>query len=153
MNPMEGFSNNEQTEGRMKIGPSQPLQILTLFAHKFLYPSLYPDYELTEEQFEKLLNLLERKINEELKKVERDVNLENEEMEEDTRIKAEDQLDFLIDSGELFLEAIEEMRMYLEREDDDEGKENLLAGIELAKKADDRLRKSLEIFEELRETH
>jgi len=134
------------------IGPSKTLQILMLFAHKFLYPSLYPDYDITEEQFETLLELLEEKISKELEKVEKEVNLKEEEMDEDTRVKAEEQVDYLIEAGELFLDSIEEMRIYLESEEK-VGKEHLLKGIEIARKADKRLGKSLEIFEELRETH
>jgi len=134
---------------KKEIGPSKTLQILMLFAHKFLYPSLYPEYDITEGQFATLLDLLEEKISKELEKVEKEVNLEKEEMDEDTRVKAEEQVDYLIEAGELFFDAIEEMRIYLESEE----KEHLLKGIEIARKADKSLGKSLEIFEKLRETH
>jgi len=76
-------------------------------------------------------------------------------MNDDMRKKVEDQFNYLIESGDLFLEAIEQMRMFLEceEEDDEEANEYLITGIEVARKGDRRLRKSLEIFEELRESN
>ncbi|MEQ8187776.1 MAG: hypothetical protein ABRQ39_07355 [Candidatus Eremiobacterota bacterium] len=133
-----------------KIGPSKTLQILMLFAHKFLYPEFYSDYDITEEHYEKLLVLLEEKINHELDKVEQE---REDDVDDDMKSHVEEQINCLMDSGELFLEAIEEMRLYLERDDDEKGKENLLRGIEIARRADKKLIRSIEIFEELRETH
>ena len=147
------FSDENRPE-KVRIGPSKTLQILSLFAHKFLYPTLYPDFDVTEEQFETLLNLMENSITGELEKVEKEVNISSENMNDDMKKQVEDQLDYLIEAGELFLESIEEMRIYLEnRAQEPEGREHLLRGIDVARKADKQLRKSLEIFEYLRETN
>jgi DNA-binding transcriptional regulator GbsR (MarR family) len=153
MNNNDNFSNPDNSSDRNEIGPSKTLQILTLFAHKFLYPDLYTDYNVTEDQFEILLDLLEEKINEELDKVEKEVKLNEELMDDDMKLQVDEQFNCLVDSGELFLESIEEMRIYLERDDELKGKNNLIRGIEMARRADKKLRRSIEIFEELRETH
>jgi len=145
----------DESSNKVKIGPSKTLNTDVICSHKFLYPDLYSDYDITEEKFEILLDLLEEKITEELEKVEKEFNPEKEDMNDDMRKKVEDQFNYLIESGDLFLEAIEQMRMFLEceEEDDEEANEYLITGIEVARKGDRRLRKSLEIFEELRESN
>jgi hypothetical protein len=147
------FPDSDSGYTKQELGPSKTLQILILFAHTFLYPDIYTDSDITEEQFELLLDMLEEKINVELNKVENEINIYDGDMEEDMKLQVEEQLNCLIDSGDLFLEAIEEMRIYLERDDELLGRQNLLRGIEIARRADKKLRRSIEIFEYLRETH
>jgi hypothetical protein len=169
----KSFGQNEPTPYSTRIWHRSPptpteaekksltYEILSLFVQKLINPGLYKDYELTLKQFNTSLDFFERKISSSIHKVTKQINIDDDgkvpgEIKEDVNL----QYKYCIEGGELFLDAIDEMRYYIDHvsdagdtshiEDCDwKSVEHLEEGLEIAGKADVKIRKSLEIFNHL----
>jgi len=143
-----------------KLRRSMTFEILNLFTQKLINPDLYENFDLTIKEFTNSLDFFERKISDSIYKVTQKINIEKEDIPSDVKEKARLQYECCIYGGELFLEAIDEMRYFIDHvsETGDEAHseecdwkppEHLDEGIEIAKRADEKIRKSLEIYNKL----
>ncbi|MEQ8190756.1 MAG: hypothetical protein ABRQ39_22505 [Candidatus Eremiobacterota bacterium] len=139
---------------------SLTFEILNLFVQKLTTPEMYEQYELTLKQFDSSLDFFERKISDSLYKVTKNINIDEEHIEPDVEKQVKLQYNYCIDGGELFLEAIDEMRYYIDHimgisysfhaeECDWVPQEHLTEGLKIAEKADVKIRKSLQLFDTL----
>jgi hypothetical protein len=139
---------------------SLTFEILNLFVQKLTTPEMYEQYELTLKQFDNSLDFFERKISDSLYKVTKNINIDEDNIEPDIEKQVKLQYNYCIDGGELFLEAIDEMRYYIDHimglsysfhveECDLVPDDHLAEGLKIAEKADVKIRKSLQVFDNL----
>jgi len=137
-------------------------EILNVFVKKLINPGLYQNYELTLKQFDSSLDFFERKISKSLYKVTDEISLDEAKVPQEVLEKMRLQYEYCVDGGELFLDAIDEMKFYIDHVDENgdnehmnecdwEGEEHLEEGLEIALEADEKISKSLLIYDELYE--
>lgn len=136
-------------------------EILNLFVKKLINPGLYHNYELTLRQFNNSLDFFERKISNSIYKVTREIKIKDADVPEDVMAQVKRQYEYCVEGGELFLEAIDEMKFYIDHVSEDIGnpdhmddcdweqEEHLEEGLDIAYDADEYIMKSLKIYDDL----
>jgi len=139
---------------------SLTFEILNVFVQKLITPDIYENYELTLKLFDKSLDFFERKISDALYKITKQINLKEEKIDPQIESKVKLQYDYCIVGGELFLDAIDEMRFYMDHINGNTcsphrekcnlpPQEHLLEGLQIAGEADEKIRISLSVFDTL----